>query len=171
MAGNDATAKFFGAMNEGYDAFIDTIRAANDRGHRMSTALIEDVQRGQREAVELATKWAEAPFDLASLSSSIADASTKAQNRSLEVTRQLFGEMAEAQDESREVFQRVVNANRSAGEAAVGVARGFFTRASEAVQSATQSTPTTGGDGRRTARESSRTSQAANDESSSDDDS
>ena len=171
MAGNDATVKFFGAMNEGYDAFIDTIRAANDRGHRMSTALIEDVQRGQREAVELATKWAEAPLDLASLSSSIADASTKAQNRSLEVTRLLFGEMAEAQEESREVFQRVVNANRSVGEAAIGVARGFFTRASEAVQSATQSPAPTGGDGRRTARESSRTSQAATDESSADDDS
>lgn len=171
MAGNDATVKFFSAMNEGYDAFIDTIRAANDRGHRMSTALIEDVQRGQREAVELATKWAEAPLDLAGLSSSIADASTKAQNRSLEVARQLFGEMAEAQEESREVFQRVVNANRSAGEAAVGVARGFLTRASEAVQSAAQSTATTGGDGRRTAREPSRISQAANDESSADDDS
>ncbi len=169
MAGNDATVKFFSAMNEGYDAFIDTIRAANDRGHRMSTALIEDVQRGQREAVELATKWAEAPLDLASLSSSLADASTKAQNRSLEVTRQLFGEMAEAQEKSREVFQRVVNANRSAGEAAIGVARGFFTRASEAVQSAAQSTAATGADGRRTAREPSRTAQAANDESPADD--
>ena len=154
MAGNDATVKFFGAMNEGYDAFIDTIRAANDRGHRMSTALIEDVQRGQREAVELATKWAEAPLDLASLSSSIADASTKAQNRSLEVTRLLFGEMAEAQEESREVFQRVVNANRSVGEAAIGVARGFFTRASEAVQSATQSPGANGGDGRSTGESS-----------------
>lgn len=164
MAGNDATVKFFSAMNEGYDAFIDTVRAANDRGHRMSTALIEDVQRGQREAVELATKWAAAPLDLAGLSSSLADASTKAQNRSLEVTRQLFGEMAEAQEESREVFQRVVNANRSAGEAAIGIARGFFTRASEAVQSAAESSAPTRGDGRRT-------SQAAKDESSADDES
>lgn len=154
MASNDATVKFFSALNEGYDAFIDSIRAANDRGHRMSTAVIEDVQRGQREAVELATKWAEAPLDFTSLSSSLADASSKAQNRSLEVTRQLFGEMAEAQEESREVFQKVVNANRSAGEAAVGVVRGYFTRASEAVQSATQSPGANGGDGRSTGESS-----------------
>ncbi len=45
--------------------------------------------------------------------------------------------MAEAQQESRDVIQRMVNANRAAGEATVELTRGIFVRANEAVQSAT----------------------------------
>jgi hypothetical protein len=149
MASNDAPKKFFDAVNEGYDAFIDAVRAASDRGHRVSTALIEDAQRSQRETIDLAKKWAEAPLDVVGFYSSVVDVSTRAQSRSLEAARQWFGEMADAQQETREVLQRMITANRQAGEAAVQVARGLFSRASEAVQSAsTAALPS--GDGRRT---------------------
>ena len=164
MASSEASTKLFDALNEGYDALIDAVRAANDRGHRVSTALLEDAQRGQREAVDLAKKWAEAPFDLVGFYSSVVDVSSKAQGRSLEVARQWFGEMADAQQETREVLQRMIRANRSAGEAAVKVARGFFTRASEAVQSASQASTAPSGDGRRT-REPAKTAEAVTDES------
>jgi len=160
MAGNDASTKFFDALNEGYDALIDAIRAANDRGHRVSIALIEDAQRGQREAVELTRKWIESPFDVVGLSGSVIDTATKAQSRSLDVARQWFGEMADAQQESRQVLQRMVSASRNAGEAAVSGARGVFTRASEVVQSSAQSTATPAGDGRRGAREPARTAES-----------
>ncbi len=146
MAGNDAASKFAEAMNDSFDALIDTIRAANDRGHRFTTALIEDAQRGQREAIDLATKWMDAPFDFAALSRAIVDAATKAQGRTLDVTRQLFSEMADAQKETRELFQRVTTANRSATESAADVARGLFNRASEAVQTAGRDAAR-GGDG------------------------
>ena len=159
MASNDASAKFFDALNEGYDALIDAVRATNDRGHRVSTALIEDAQRGQREAVDLTRKWIEAPLDVVGLSGSVIDTATKAQSRSLEATRQWFGEMADAQKESRQMLQRLVGAGRGAGEAAVSGARGFFNRASEVVQSSTQSNTTPGGDGRRGAREPARSAE------------
>lgn len=147
MAGNEATTKFFEALNEGSDALIDAVRAANDRGHRVTTAFIEEAQEGQREAVELAKKWVAAPFDIAGFYSSLIESTTKAQGRALDITRQWFGEMADAQKEAREIIQRMVKANRRANEATIDFARGIFNRASEAVQT------TTTGDGRRAARE------------------
>ncbi|MGB2695506.1 MAG: hypothetical protein WBD55_09995 [Dehalococcoidia bacterium] len=135
MADNSASTKFFEAMNDGFDAFIDAVRATNDRGHRVSAALIENAQQGQREAVGLAKQWAQAPLDVAGLSSSVVDVTTKAQSRSLDATRQWFGELAGAQEESRQLIQRVIQSNRAAGEAAAEMARGWFSRAGEAVQS------------------------------------
>jgi len=135
MAGNDATGKFFEALNESSDALIDAVRAANDRGHRVSTAIIESAQEGQREAVELAKKWLGAPFDIAGFYSTLVESATRTQGRALEVTRQWFGEMADAQKETREVLQRVFKANREANQATADVARGVFSRAGEVVQS------------------------------------
>lgn len=154
MAGNDASEKFYAAINEGYDALIDAVRAANDRGHRVSTALIEDAQRGQREAAELAKKWAEAPLDVVGFSGSLIDTTTKAQSRSIEAARQWFGEMAEAQQETRQALQRVLTASRSAGEASVSGARGFFDRTSEAVQAAVQPSEAKASDGRKSSSRS-----------------
>ena len=48
MAGNDAAQKIFEALNESSDAFIDAVRASNDRGHRFSAAVIEQAQESQR---------------------------------------------------------------------------------------------------------------------------
>ncbi|MCH8025742.1 MAG: hypothetical protein IH866_03000 [Chloroflexi bacterium] len=137
MAANEATEKLFDAINESSDAMIDAVRAASDRGHRFSAAVIEQAQESQREAVELTRKWIDAPLDFLGLLTSMTETTTKAQGRALDSTRQWFDEMGEAQKESREVIQRVVNANRAAGEATVELTRGIFTRANEAVQSAT----------------------------------
>lgn len=134
MATTEAAEKYYEALNETSDAMIDAIRAANDRGHRFTTAMIEQAQESQREAVDFARKWAESPFDLIGLMSTLTENTTKAQGRTLDATRQLFGELSEAQKESREVFQKVVNANRAAGEASVEMARGAFSRATTAVQ-------------------------------------
>jgi hypothetical protein len=150
MAGNDAAGKFFEAINASSDALIDVVRATNDRGHRVSTAIIEAAQEGQRETVELVRKWAAAPLDLFSVYSAVVETTTKAQSRTLDVTRQWFGEMADAQKETRQYVERVMNANRVASEASIELARGAFSRATEAVQSATE------GNGRRMLREPAR---------------
>lgn len=165
MAGNDASAKFFEALNESYDALIDTIKAANERGHRVSASVIEDAQRGQREAVDLAKTWIDAPLDAAGFYSALLEATTKAQSRSLDVTRQWFNELGDAQKETREVLQRMANANRTAGEAAVDLARGAFSRTGEVIRSASQvaanaTNAAEAGDGRRT-RETAKAAQAS----------
>ena len=136
MAGNDAKNRLFEAVNESYDALIDALRAANDRNHRVGTALIEAAQQNQRDAVEIAKKWVDAPLDLIGLYGSVIEATTKAQGRALEATREWFGEMSQAQKEARDVVQRVFTVNRTAGEAAADVARGMFSRANEAMQTA-----------------------------------
>jgi hypothetical protein len=152
MAGNDAARKFFEAWNEGSDALIDVVRAANDRGHRVTTALIEEAQENQRASVDLARKWAAAPFDFFALYGSLVESSTKAQGRALDISRQWFSELADIQKEGRDSLQRVTAANRTIGEAGVEVARNFFTRANEAIQNASQSmAQAAAGNGRRTA--------------------
>ena len=83
------------------------------------------------------------------------EATTKAQSRALEVTRQWFGELTEAQKEAQDVLQRMVAANRSAGEAVVDLSRGIFSRTSEAIRATGQSVTAaaTGNDGRTASRE------------------
>lgn len=137
MAGNDAATKFFEAVNDTSDAVIDAIRAANDRGHRVSAAFIEQAQESQRETVELAKKFIAAPLDIPGFYSSVVENTTKAQGRALEATRQWFGELAEAQKETREIFQRVMRANRAANDATIETARGLINRAGETLQSNT----------------------------------
>ena len=151
MTGNDAATKFFDALNDSYDAVIDGIRTANDRGHRASAALIEEAQEGQREAIKLAQKWAEAPLDFIGLYGSLIETTTNAQGRALEVTRRWFGDLGEVQEQTRDVVQRMVNANRAASEAGAEFARSVFSRASEAVQSTAQAA--TNGDGRKASQQ------------------
>lgn len=161
MAGNDAAQKFFEAMNESSDALIDGVRAASDRGHRFSAALIEQAQESQREAAEFARKWASAPFDFSGLVGSVVESTTKAQGRAVEGARQWFAEMGEVQKETREIAQRVIDANRKANEAGVEVVRGMFSRAGEAVQSITDGNGRTARDSaRETPRETSSSSSA-----------
>ena len=143
MAGDDATTKFFEAVNEGSDALIDAVRAVNDRSHRLTTAVLQEAQEGQREMVELAKRWGSSPFDLLGLYGSLVENTTKTQGRMLDVMRQWFGEMADVQKETRETLQRLVKANRHAGEATIELARGVFTRTSDVMSTATN------GDGRR----------------------
>ena len=138
MANIDAAGKYYEALNETSDAVIDAVRAANDRGHRFTTALIEQAQESQREAVELTRKWAESPFDFISLLSSVTESTTKAQGRALDATRQFFGEWSTVQQETRDVVQKVISANRAAGEASMEAARGAFSKATTAVQTVTE---------------------------------
>ena len=146
MAGNEATTKFFEAVNEGSDAVIDAVRTANDRGHRVATALIEEAQEGQREFVELAKKWIASPLDILGFYSHLVESTTKAQGRAMDVGRHWFGEIAEAQKESRQIVQRVVSANRKAGEASVDLARSVLTRSANGTNGAQS---TSEADGRR----------------------
>ncbi|MCH7579546.1 MAG: hypothetical protein IIB22_04825 [Chloroflexi bacterium] len=140
MANDDAASKYYEALNETSDAVIDAIRAANNRGHRFTTALIEQAQENQRDAAEITRKWAAAPFDMIGLMSSITESTTKAQGRALDATRQIFNEFSDVQKETRDIVQRVIAANRSANEASVNMARSAFSRATTAVQTATERT-------------------------------
>jgi hypothetical protein len=122
--------------------------------------MIEEAQEGQREMVELARKWWAAPLDIPGFYSAVVESGTKAQGRAMEVSRQFFTEMSDAQKETRDFFQRVFQANRSVGEATADIARGVTNRAGEAVRSVSQ---TAEADGRRAVREAARSVESSAD--------
>lgn len=128
--------KFFGAVDDAYDVILDTLKAGVDRGHRVSKALIEQAQTGQREALESAHSVAKSPTDLAKASSSVVETLTNTQGRVLETSRQWLDEALDSQQEGREALRRLIEANRQAGEAVVESSRGVFGRARERAREA-----------------------------------
>jgi len=120
---NSAVDKYFEALTESYDAIIDAIKAGNERGYRISTNLLSEAQRGQREAVDLGRKFASDPTDVAGFYRAVMESTTKAQGRALELARQMFDELSESRGDTREAIEKVVKAQRAAGEAAVEAAR------------------------------------------------
>lgn len=134
MADNDARESFFSALNENYDALNHAFKAANDRGHRLFSALMEDAQQGQRDGIELARRWAESPLDLPAFYASLVEIATKSRGRARESFRGWLEELAEARREYAELLQRAMSANRVAAAAVPDVARGFSNRVSDTAQ-------------------------------------
>lgn len=128
--------KFFDAVDDAYDVMMDTIKAGADRRHRVSKGLIEQAEKGQREALELAQTIARSPTDLGKASGALVETLTKTQGRVLETSRQWLDEALDSQQEAREALRRWIDANRQAGEAVVEVSRGLFGRAQERARQA-----------------------------------
>lgn len=138
--------RFFNAVNEAYDALLDAAKAANDRGYRVSRQLIDEVERGQREAIDLTRKIASSPRDVSGFYSAAVRSVTDAQGRVLDLTRQLLDELSDSQREGREVVRRVIDANRTAGQAAIEATRDAVGQAGNVVQNIrTRATRTTNG--------------------------
>jgi hypothetical protein len=114
--------RLFDTVNESQDAFLDAVRSSNERAYRFSKIVIEEAGRTQREQSELAKQWMEAPLDPIGLTKSAMDTLTRRQRRRFELGRTLFSDMISMRDETRDVVQRVVEANREA--VGVGVAAG-----------------------------------------------
>src|SRR5438270_7439738 len=74
-----AVDKYFEALTESYDAMIEAIKLGNERGYRISTNLLTEAQRGQREAVDLGRKIADDPTDVGGFYRALMESTTKAQ--------------------------------------------------------------------------------------------
>jgi len=134
MAKNTAADKYFEALTESYDAIIEAIKAGNERGFRVSNNLLAEAQRGQREAVELGRTFAADPTDVGGFYRTMMESTTKAQGRALELARQMFDELSESRTEGREVIEKVIKAQRAAGEAAVEATRDLVSTTAERVR-------------------------------------
>ena len=134
MAKNTAADKYFEALTESYDAIIEAIKAGNERGYRVSNNLLAEAQRGQREAVELGRTFAADPTDVGGFYRAMMESTTKAQGRALELARQMFDELSETRTEGRDVIEKVVKAQRAAGEAAVEATRDLVSTTAERVR-------------------------------------
>jgi hypothetical protein len=134
MPSSQTSDRFFDAVNESYETLLDAVRAANDRGHRISKRLIDEVNQGQRNALELGRTFAGSPLDVSGLAGATVRSLTDAQGRALDLTRQLLDELTDAGQETRDSLRRVVEANRSAGQAAVEATRDVADRAGGAIR-------------------------------------
>ncbi len=134
MPKQETVDRFFDAVNEAYDALLDSVKSANDRGYRVSRQVIDEVERGQRGALDLARRFASAPRDVSGFYSTAVSSLTDAQGRVLDLARQLLEEVTDSQREGRDTVRRVIEANRAAGQAAIEVTRDTVTRAGSAVQ-------------------------------------
>jgi hypothetical protein len=134
MPKTETVDKFFDAVNDAYDALLDAARSANERGYRVSRRLIDEMERGQREAFDITRRAAAAPRDLAGSLGSAVGTLTDAQGRTLDLWRQLLDEVTDSAREGRDTARKVIEANRSAGQAAIEATRDTITRGAERVQ-------------------------------------
>src|SRR2546430_17623656 len=81
--------KFFTAVNEAYDALLDAAKSPNARGYRVSRQLIDEVERGQREAIDLTRRIASSPRDGSGSSTAPVPSATRSHGRVLFLTRTL----------------------------------------------------------------------------------
>jgi hypothetical protein len=152
MPKTETVDKFFGAVNEAYDALLDAVKSANDRGYRVSRKLIDEVERGQREALDLTRKVATSPRDVSGFYASAVRNVTDAQGRTLELTRQFLDEIVDSQREGRDTVRKVVEANRKAGQAAIEATRDAVTRTTATVEAGVNGVRARATGARRTAR-------------------
>jgi len=136
MTRTENVDKFFESVNDVYDALLDAVKSANDRGYRISRKLIDEVEHGQREAIDLTRRLAVAPRDVAGFYASATRSVTDAQGRALDLTRQLLDEVGDSGREARDTVRKVIEANREAGQAAISATRDVVQRTAPAVEQA-----------------------------------
>jgi gas vesicle protein len=136
MPSKDSVDQFFDSVNVAYDALLDAVKSANDRGYRISRKVIDEVEQAQRDTIDLGRRFATAPVDFAGNSSSAVRALTEAQSRTLDLARQILDEVSDSGREARDTTRKVIEANREAGQAAVEATRNTVKRAGPAVESA-----------------------------------
>lgn len=136
MARTENIDRFFDSVNEVYDSLLDAVKSANDRGYRVSRKLIDEVERGQRDVIDLTRRFAAAPRDVAGFYATAVRSVTDAQGRALDLTRQLLDEVADGGREARDTVRKVVESNRDAGQAAISATRDAVQRTGPAVESA-----------------------------------
>ena len=127
MAEATASDRIYTALAEGTTAVMGRMKSGNERAFRIANTLLEEVERGQKEALQLGRSFVERPTDLAGYSATLVEKSGEVQERAFELTRQLVDEFATASRETREVTRRVAQANLNAGRAALDAFRGLFT--------------------------------------------
>ncbi len=136
MTREETVDQFFDSVNESYDALLDAVKSANDRGYRISRKLIDEVEQAQRDTFDLGRRFATSPADVAGFSASVVRSLTDAQSRTLGLARQLLDEVSDSSREARDTARKVIEANRGAGQAAIEATRSTVKRAGPAVEQA-----------------------------------
>jgi len=116
-------------INESSDAVLDMADMGNERVYKWGKIMLEEARRTQREQADLTRAWLEAPPDAIGFTKAAIETWTRRQRRRFELGRQAISEMAGVGSESRDTFQRIVEANREAVQLGVEAGRSAATQA------------------------------------------
>lgn len=122
-----ATDQYFDALLASYDALVNAIEQANERGQRLSKQLLNDANEAQRRAIELARQVAADPTDRAAAYAAIMESAVAAQSQALDFTQNAYQEALAASSEGREALDSLLTSSRSAAEAALVISREWQT--------------------------------------------
>ena len=123
MSNNSQTEQYFEALLSSYDALTRAIEQANERGLGISRQLLADVTAAQRQALELARQVAANPADMAAAYSAVMESAVAAQSQALDFAQNTYKEALAASGEAREALDTLLNASRTAAEAAITLSR------------------------------------------------
>lgn len=123
MSANSQTEQYFNALLESYDALTRAIEQANERGLGLSRQLLAEVTAAQRQTLDLAKQVASNPSDMAAAYSAIMESAVAAQSQALDFTQTAYKEAVAASGEAREALDSLLNASRTAAEAALDLSR------------------------------------------------
>lgn len=123
MSNNSQTEQYFEALLASYDALARAIEQANERGLNLSRQLLAEVTAAQRQALDLARQVAADPSDMATAYSAIMESAVAAQSQALDFTQSAYKEAVAASGEAREALDSLLNASRTAAEAALDLSR------------------------------------------------
>jgi hypothetical protein len=126
--------RFVSTMNESSDAMFDMADMGNERLHKWGKIILEEARRTQREQADLTRIWLEAPTDAIGFTKAAIETWTRRQRRRFELGRQAISEMAGLGNETRDTYQRVVEANREAMQVGVEAGRYAANRAEREVR-------------------------------------
>lgn len=118
--------KYFDALIESYDILVDAIDKANDRGMKVSKQFATDVVKGQREALEIGRKFADAPADGGAVYTALLEMTTAAQGRALAFAQTAYAEALGAGTDARDTVKKLVEANKETAKYATEAARTFM---------------------------------------------
>jgi hypothetical protein len=141
MAEATPADKLFDALNEGSTAIIQRLKTGSERSFRVASTVLEEIERGQRDALELGRVFAKQPLDVAGFASAVFQKAGEAQERAFDLTRQSVDEFATANRETRETVRRVAQASVESTRVALDGARGLFTWTRGALEAAVPGRP------------------------------
>ncbi len=116
MSPRESIDRLFEAIIERQESGFDTLKSANERYHRFARSVIEGARQGAHDWTSVGRGWAQRPTDIVGLYEAASEALANVQARRLALWQEMLEDLAESQQEGREVVRRSFGEVRQAVE-------------------------------------------------------
>ncbi|WP_322796911.1 hypothetical protein [Tepidiforma sp.] len=127
MAATESLQKYYDTLIANYDILVEALEKASAHNLNVARQFASDVVAGQRQALELGKKLAAQPADLPAISAALFEATTAAQGRALSFAQAALQEALASGADTRELIQRLLEANREFAANSAELARQWMT--------------------------------------------